>query len=544
MFMKKASLSLSLVMVFLAAFMFSGCPGEEDAETTITLSPTTLSVEVGESKTLTATTNPAGKAVTWSSSDTTKATVVNGSVTGVAEGGVTITASADGKQATCAVTVTKASVEVVGQTLVHTAPKLEGVEYFGSDLGTTNAADGSYTFADGTSGSPTQYNGGGAQYAFPAPKVGDSWTIDDYDIVEITLVVTDGEIDVIVKKPATAGGNSVDLLAYPNGGGQYLDLRSTVSDGKYTFKTVVAEGKTGIGFQRNGNTYRGPATVAIEKVVFSKGTIHTITFAAGTNTTTWEPIDPIKIIDGRTVNLGSGDYTSYQMPPKPRRIDADNVFTGWYNTTDSEDFNPTKPVTKNLTLTAQWGEPPEPPPMELDLNPANWDTLPTTVNSNNAAWPTELATTVFENNKLTITFNGKNRQRAIIPLDPDQIDWLIKETRAGVNFVIVGEITDDNGGVGRYPGETTSARFRCHLGHPEGDPWNGTDTGLETAIQEHMTEYRSFSSNKSSKMLSYFMMQAMYRDPDTGVTNDTTKQYPIVTMVIESITIEPVDELD
>ena len=49
-------------------------------------------VEVGETITLEAVTNPAGTEVVWSSNDTDNATVVSGVVTGVAEGTATITA--------------------------------------------------------------------------------------------------------------------------------------------------------------------------------------------------------------------------------------------------------------------------------------------------------------------------------------------------------------------------------------------------------------------------------------------------------------------
>lgn len=50
-------------------------------------------VAAGSTLSLTATTNPAGETVTWASSDTEKATVSNGTVTGVAEGSATISAT-------------------------------------------------------------------------------------------------------------------------------------------------------------------------------------------------------------------------------------------------------------------------------------------------------------------------------------------------------------------------------------------------------------------------------------------------------------------
>lgn len=78
-------------------------------EVSVTLNKTASTIEVDDTVTLIATTNPAGETVTWSSSDATIATVANGVVTGVAEGNAVITAkiTVDGNDytATCAVTV-------------------------------------------------------------------------------------------------------------------------------------------------------------------------------------------------------------------------------------------------------------------------------------------------------------------------------------------------------------------------------------------------------------------------------------------------------
>ena len=83
------------------------------AVTSVSLDKTTASITVGETVTLAATVSPSNatnKSITWTSSDTTRATVnTNGVVTGVDEGTVTITATsaADStKKATCTVTVT------------------------------------------------------------------------------------------------------------------------------------------------------------------------------------------------------------------------------------------------------------------------------------------------------------------------------------------------------------------------------------------------------------------------------------------------------
>ena len=83
--------------------------------TNITLNPTSLELEEGESKTITATVTPSNATdgtVTWSSSDESVATVSKGVVTAVGEGNATITATAGEKSAKCSVKVTAKYIPV------------------------------------------------------------------------------------------------------------------------------------------------------------------------------------------------------------------------------------------------------------------------------------------------------------------------------------------------------------------------------------------------------------------------------------------------
>ncbi|MEG1070141.1 MAG: Ig-like domain-containing protein, partial [Ruthenibacterium sp.] len=76
--------------------------------TGITLNETAFSLIVGENKTVTATVLPANatdKTVTWTSSNAAAASVENGKVTALKVGKTTITATANGKTATCEVLV-------------------------------------------------------------------------------------------------------------------------------------------------------------------------------------------------------------------------------------------------------------------------------------------------------------------------------------------------------------------------------------------------------------------------------------------------------
>lgn len=78
--------------------------------TGVSLNKNSVSLDVGDTETLTATITPSNatdKAVTWSSDDSTVASVSNGVVTAEAAGSATITVTThDGnKTATCDVTV-------------------------------------------------------------------------------------------------------------------------------------------------------------------------------------------------------------------------------------------------------------------------------------------------------------------------------------------------------------------------------------------------------------------------------------------------------
>ena len=83
-------------------------PNASVPATGISLSKTSLSLTKGNTATLTATVTPSGSSdsVTWTSGNTSVATVSDGVVTAVGNGSATITAKAGSKSATCSVTVT------------------------------------------------------------------------------------------------------------------------------------------------------------------------------------------------------------------------------------------------------------------------------------------------------------------------------------------------------------------------------------------------------------------------------------------------------
>jgi len=536
------------LLIVMIALAFFGCETDDEKKSdgpkqpietveSISVDPTTHTMEVNEFIVLDVTTEPASVTVTWSSSDDTVATVNSSRrVLGISEGTATITATAGGKTATCVVTITKATknyVEIQGETIVHILPRLVGSNSFGSQLGTANT-DGSYTF-DGTA---ETWSGGGAQYTFPVPRANiDTWKISDYQVAEVHFKTTDGSVQAGGKK---FGGNE-DLRPYPDTNSSLLSFDSAANSGVLVYKVIIGETGSGIGLQRNSG---GPATVMIEKVVFSKLAIHTITFSGG-DYAGMSAISPISIPDGRTVNF----YGSYSMPMRPRW--SGHSFTGWKDVTADTDFDSSQPITKNWALTAQWEDgDPVAADMRLNLDPSTWGVLPPSAANTSGnptwTWPSEYAVTDYDRDTgvLTLTFNGSNRQRAIIPLSNEQIEELMYTDAGGVTFRIVGTVKDEDGN--EFPVETSvaaednavfNAEFRLHLGNPSGGgSWNGTTTGLQTSLRSHMAEYATFVTNRSPSLLGWFMIQAMYKD-ESG--NDGTQfGFPKVIITIESVTIE------
>lgn len=106
---KLFTLALGCVLAF-TAIALAACAGKI-AVVSVTLNETELVLEEGLNALLTATVSPSDatyKTIIWESDNEEVATVVEGTVTAIKQGTATITATADGKSAACAVTVKEA----------------------------------------------------------------------------------------------------------------------------------------------------------------------------------------------------------------------------------------------------------------------------------------------------------------------------------------------------------------------------------------------------------------------------------------------------
>ena len=196
----------------------------------VTLSSSTLTLSEGESKTLTTTVLPANatnKTVVWSVSPTGFATVANGKVTGSKAGSCTVTATAGGKSASCAVTV-----EVVETAeLIYELP---------AETELTNGMDTGVKLLEHASTETPQYT------ILLDAKASDSFN-DKAWIVFLHCMTENSD------------GRGINVSLNPNKGttdvAYYANSQVTVSDSVAHLKT-----RTRYVIQLNGKNYRGGST--------------------------------------------------------------------------------------------------------------------------------------------------------------------------------------------------------------------------------------------------------------------------------------------
>ena len=161
-------LTSQIITILLFIVMCCACSEESDLEptlievTSITLSQTSVTLSSGESVSLTATIAPenaTNKTITWSSSNTSVATVSNGKVTAVAVGKATITAKIGNVKAECSVTVNP--IEVTSITLSQTSVTLSSGESFTltATIAPENATNKTITWSSSNTSVATVSNG-------------------------------------------------------------------------------------------------------------------------------------------------------------------------------------------------------------------------------------------------------------------------------------------------------------------------------------------------------------------------------------------------
>ena len=273
------------------------------AVTEVALNKTTLELTVDGTETLTATVKPdnaTNKTVTWSTSDSTVATVADGKVTAIKEGTATITATAGDKSATCKVTV-KAKGPVATESITVT-PATVTVEIgkttvLGVTFNPENVTDKTVAWTSSDTNKATVDSKG----AVTAKAEG---------TVTITATTSNGKTatcTVTIPKGYDPKTDTTKLLKDKSGNqmyklvnGQYVEAKvADYYNSSITFykKETVAQytytgwqnidGKTYF-FDKNGNKVTGEQVIQGARYNFnSDGTLNTGSGILGIDVSTW-----------------------------------------------------------------------------------------------------------------------------------------------------------------------------------------------------------------------------------------------------------------
>lgn len=229
--------------------------------TGLTLDVSSISLgTIGATSQITATTVPAGAAVTWVSSDTSVATVANGLVTAVGYGSATITASAGNLTAQCSVVIAQATVTSISAVYTPSATIYEtnipSLDTLKSDLVVTAQ------WSNGTTSTVTDYTLSGTLSA-GANTVTVSYG-GQTTTITVTVVVLSSISAVFTQGSAVIyDTDSLDTLK------QYLVVTANYADSTtqtvtgYTLSGTLTEGTSTITVSYSGKTTTFNVTVTV-----------------------------------------------------------------------------------------------------------------------------------------------------------------------------------------------------------------------------------------------------------------------------------------
>ena len=291
-----------LFALSLAAFVACEETGSEDVPATdIKLNKSTLTLEVGDEETLTATLTPADStaAVTWSSSAEAFATVSGGTVTAIAEGTAVITAAAGDVSATCTVTVVKngevpsdvpvESVTISGDANVVVGGTLQLSAAVAPDNATDKTVEWSSSDAQIASvdqtGKVTGVSVGEATITAEAGGKSDTHkvTVTEEPVVTYTVSGLAGNGYTVKVDGLTASEGSVRVEE-----GATITFSLELDDMAYESAPVVKIGGEELSAEAGKYSYTVNADTAIEVtgvVVYEKIEDSPLSFAAGSTTT-------------------------------------------------------------------------------------------------------------------------------------------------------------------------------------------------------------------------------------------------------------------
>ena len=200
--------------------------------TSVALNKISASLKAGETITLTATVNPSDatdKAVTWSTSDASVATVTNGVVVAIKVGTATITAKAGDKTATCAVTVIPTPVSSVSLNTTSASLQVGETVTLIATVNPEDATDKTVTWSTSDGSVATVERG-----VVTAVKIGTATITAKAGDKTATCAITVAPPPVVPVTSVTLDKTSASLKA-----GETVTLTATVNPGDATDKTVT-----------------------------------------------------------------------------------------------------------------------------------------------------------------------------------------------------------------------------------------------------------------------------------------------------------------
>jgi len=325
----KTLAALFILLSVLIGCGFSMIPETIDALTRIsvtgvTVDKTSISLVVGGTETITPTITPSNatnKNVTWSSSNTSVATVSGGVVTAVAAGTATITVTTvdGGKTAACIVTVSDVPIPVTGIMLnkKSTGLVVNGTEILFAIIEPSNATNKAVTWL---SGSPA------------VATVSESGEVTGISAGTATVIVTTKDGGYQATCTVNVGDKAVPVT------GISLNKKSIslfVGDRETLFAYIEPSNATNQNVTwKSGNT--AVATVSTGGVVTGVGvgtTTITVTAKDTTNGTKYDTctvkVDPVPVtgvsLDKTSISLFAGDTTTLSATITPSNATNKNV---------------------------------------------------------------------------------------------------------------------------------------------------------------------------------------------------------------------------
>ena len=296
------------------------------AVNSVTLNKTGATLEVGDTLSLTATiypSNATNKSVTWSSSNTSVATVSNGLVTAKSSGSATITVRTNNnKTATCSITVNNPVVAVSSISLNQTGATIEvGVTLsLSATISPSNATDKSVTWSSSNTSVATVSDGivtaKAAGTATITVKTSNnktatcSVTVNEQAVLPTAIYLSKSSLEL--KEGATANLTVTFLPSNAtNKTVEWLVLDTSVATASDGTVTAVGEGETTlIVTTSNGLTATCSISVTSLFVFEEYGSGYALTAYNGTATEVTVP----SMYKGKDViAIGSGKIENFQM---------------------------------------------------------------------------------------------------------------------------------------------------------------------------------------------------------------------------------------